>query len=715
MVEALRVKIRKVVATGLSLLQFAATPALAEGRAPRLRPSLALKQELALIEELHRNDSDTRIFDLMSSSMREMRAEARSTRSGPRRHEAQYLDALILAKFPTIYDLLFEDQKKKAFQSEVVGIKLSTLFDGFMEMVASGNVPPAMQEAADEVGECLAKIIVKERPNCPLEDDMEHDPSTAKLAWLRVTCGALTSNCGVRRDIFAAARPAIDKARKDPAVQEQIRQTFEKLFPERFREGMLKEIAQIRSSYGQWVASKFLPANATTIPAVRPMLVLDESDPMFVPDAEIPGQGRAHRLDGVSHGLRADLALARLGARVMEANPDSPLLHEQAAETAAAFWSSIQQLLVLTGGSRALFDGPQNGYRLIEGSLKQLPPRFSKESPYLSSELFGGWGVSESEGSQVFEPWDWEKYVALSSERGSPIRFLPHVFAMDEQGRPRSVGSQSAEQHLGDHAALLEALHDFLELTEESGAFARHLAPQSELVNLMDPTSPVLLPHEGRLLAFGVLAGVFRNLTHPDHALIEKQPKIEKGEGLGVKFFESASLESSERPKALTQSLARLVIACARIRDRVMGDAKFPGQNRKDVVFQLETLIQIGALTLIAQSQNDDGGFRSVVDGDQKVSELESSVLALRAIQTAFQISGMKILTINLKSGMRWLKTALPAVDSAEPLSAEARVSLWHFLLLWDQARPDWSTAIFGPEGQELRNQWENRLLETLN
>jgi hypothetical protein len=286
---------------------------------------------------------------------------------------------------------------------------------------------------------------------------------------------------------------------------------------------------------------------------------------------------------------------------------------------------------------------------------------------------------------------------------------------MDEQGRPRSVGPQSSEQHLGDHAALLEALNDFLELTEENGAFARHLAPQSELVNLMDPASPVLLPHEGRLLAYGVLSGVFRNLTHADHSLIEKQAKIEPGEGLGVKFFESASLESADRPKAQSESLARLVLACARLRDRVLGDAKFPGKNRKDVVYQLETLIQIGALTLISQSQNLDGGFQAVVGGQDRVSRLESSVLSLRAIQTAHRISGMKVMTINLRTGMSWLKANLPAIEDSRSLSPEVRIALWHFMLLWDQAKPEWSTAIFGNEGQELRNQWENRLLETLN
>ena len=132
-------KFSRLVSTALSLHQLIAAPGLAAGPDPRFNPTvgptLGIKQEISLMEEVHRSDANAALFDLMAGRMRDMRSEASGLRSGPRRHEAQYLDALILAKFPTIYDLLFEDQKKKAFESEVVGIKLSTLFDGFMEMV----------------------------------------------------------------------------------------------------------------------------------------------------------------------------------------------------------------------------------------------------------------------------------------------------------------------------------------------------------------------------------------------------------------------------------------------------------------------------------------------------------------------------------------------------------------------------------------------------
>ena len=715
------------------------------------QPSFYRKQEIALIEELIRTQIDSggpdtrdrhdwgdepreQLFEKLSSELAQMRRARGLGGAGPRRHEAVYLDALLMAKFTTIYDLLFDSEKAKAFQSEVVGVKLSTLFDGFMELVAAGQVPEGMKSAAEDVGECVANVIIRARPTCELDDQTTHEPSAAKLAWIRLTCGALTSDCGVRRDFFAAAKPALEKARNDPQVQEQIRKKFEEVFPERFRQGMLQELSKMRATYGEWVAEKFLPPSVKRAQVGPLSLILERDAPLFVADQESPEHGLTHRLDGIAHGLRADLALARMGRRVMQAREKSnnpEVVGRISSETAAAFWSSIQQLLVLTGGARAKYSRIESQYRLIEGGLKQLPPRFSRESPYLRGALFGGWGALAHDSSLVYQPWDWEKYAQLPAEKGSPIQILPHQLALDFAGRPRAIGPESAEQHLGDHAALLEAIADFLEMTGAGGEFSSFLGPQKDLAAISDPSQTILLPVESRLLGYAILAGVFRNLTHPDYALIEKQEKILPGEGLGVKFFESSSLLSVKalpagsssdssasqaapeasplitpmiRPQAHTSSLARMILACARLRARVLEDAQFPGQDRKASVDQLDTLIQVGALSLIAQAQNGDGGFRKTLNTPGQVSDLMSSAMALRAIQTAYLISEMKIFTINLKSGMTWMKSNLPSLEgldngNATVLAPAERVALWHFLLLWERAKPDWSEAIFFPGG----------------
>lgn len=105
--------------------------------------TLGLKQEVLLAEELSRASGKSRgaLMQRSALALRAARQQSDANDQGPRRHEAQYLDALMLAKFSSIYDLLYDTEKKKAFESEVVGIKLSTLFDGFLEMIESGMSP----------------------------------------------------------------------------------------------------------------------------------------------------------------------------------------------------------------------------------------------------------------------------------------------------------------------------------------------------------------------------------------------------------------------------------------------------------------------------------------------------------------------------------------------------------------------------------------------
>jgi hypothetical protein len=212
-----------------------------------------------------------------------------------------------------------------------------------------------------------------------------------------------------------------------------------------------------------------------------------------------------------------------------------------------------------------------------------------------------------------------------------------------------------------------------------------------------------------------MVAGIVRNLTHPDHALIEKQATIEPGQGLGIKFFESSSLSGGERPQAKTTSVANLILVAARFRDRVAKDPQFPVKNRSEILGMIDSIVTIGALTLGAQAQNQDGSFRATLNSTDLSPDLLSTTLALRAIQTAHLTQGVKVLTLNLKSGMKFLSQHLPQASGVRALTPEARLGLWHFLHLWDQAKPDWSEAIFGQEGHETRKQWEKALLETLN
>ncbi len=713
----LRLGSSAVIMTRLVACLFVAAPVSAQAALS----TMGLKQEVMLAEELSRATGKPRgsLMQRSALALRVARQQSDANDQGPRRHEAHYLDALMLAKFSSIYDLLYDVEKKKAFESEVVGIKLSTLFDGFLEMVESGDVSDSMKSAANQVGKCLARKMIAVRSSCELKDDTKDSPSTVKLAWLRATCGALVSDCKVRRAFFAAAKPTLEEARKDPAVQKQIRETFEKVFPERFRQGVLQQLSQVRGTYTGWVAEKFLPAAPFKLFAEepKPSLVASGIEPMFIADDHLVGVGPVQRLDGMAFGLRADLAIARMGSELLSGRTSIPK-SSIASETGAALWSAVQQLLVLTGGTRAVFGSNESGFSLIEGDIKNLPPRFSKESPYLKGELFGGWSVSRASKEDAtlrFAPWDWENYINLPSDSGSPISLLPHAFKLDSAGRPIAVGPESSMHTLDDQVALADAVSEFLELTEQGGAFAAQLGPEEALIDLMDGSKPILLPSQARLLGYAIVAGIARNLTHPDYALVEKQGTIEPGQGLGVKFFESASLENKDRPFAKTTSLSRLILVAAKFRSRIANDPQFPGANRKEMLDLIDTLIPIGALTLGAQAQNPDGSFRAVLNASEQVADLESTTLALRAIQTAHLLSGMKVLTLNLKAGMRFLKANLPAPGVVQQLRSETRVAMWHFLLLWDQAKPEWSEAIFGEIGKQLRQEWERKLLDTLN
>jgi hypothetical protein len=595
----------------------------------------------------------------------------------------------LLAQLPALYEPLYQSEKAKAYDEQVRNLRTTTLFDGFLEMVVSGDVADSMKDSAGAIGQCLARKALEARNSCELREPEGREapvpPTRWKLGLARATCGLFVSNCWIRRGLFAAAYPTLLLARQDPKVLKLVESRFEELFPVRFLSEFKSMVDRRRAQVDSWVAPK-LGASRFSSPASA--LIQDDDSPAQ------DGKSVMH-LDGFALGLQADLASARVGLQ-RHASVEARNLG------AAGFWAAVQRLLVLSGMKAAEFRG--------ESYVWGEPPAAGR-APTVGAISAGGWSVfsfrnveglgprrrTDPSVNFRFEHWDWEQYARLPLEPGTVTRLIPHALSLDSTASPGVVGVSSGEQRLEDLALLMDAVVDFLSLTQKEGALAKHFGTRDELANLFDPSSPVLFPKEIRLLGYGILGGIFRNLLHPDIALVVVQSQIEPGKGLGIRFYESASLfkRSGEPPLARTVSLARLILAAARLRELIVTDHDSPLSDSAALLHQLDSVIQIGALTLGSDAQVPAGGFRSQLASPELSNlDFDSTVLGLRAIQEAYLLSGMSVLKLNLAAGFRWLKACLEEKSMLHgDWSTQQRVQLWHWISLWDRAQPEWRDA----------------------
>ncbi|MBU6375314.1 MAG: hypothetical protein KGQ59_04920, partial [Bdellovibrionales bacterium] len=566
----------------------------------------------------------------------------------PRLADSPFLDAAFYSALPDLYEVVYDTQKQKAFEEQVRNLKTVTLFDGFLDMIAAADLPPEMKSAGDQIGQCLAKKMIEARDSCVIDEPkngaLPRAPSTWKLAWARATCGSFVKQCWVRKAFFAAAYSELSKYRDDPKVREMVARKFEEIFPVRFLEEFKKTINGYRSNLQAVIAPKI---GAKSFSAPEKSLVQS--------DGPSSDSSRAFvRMDGFAWGLLADIQSAKFGLR-------DGASEEQKQIGATGLWAAGNRLIQLTGLDAALFKNGQYQWKDSPG------PR---QPPGIEWAPLGGWSaywVPFSQGVSVsgreagkeqlrFQRWDWEQYYKLPNDPGTVTRIFPHAFEVDSNGAPQWSGPESAEYRLEDMVILADALVEFLSSTQKDAVLSKYLGSKDELKQILEPSVPVVLPRQLRMLSYGVLAAIGRNLIHPDISLLDIQDHIEPGMGLGVRFFAKHSFlePRSARGQASTVSVARLILAASRLRSLVLSDPELPVPQAKvpDLLNKVDSLLQIGALTLGSDAQVVRGGFRPQLGGtDLNQLDLESSILGVRAIQTAYSWSKIPVLRLNLVAG----------------------------------------------------------------
>ncbi|NDD90684.1 hypothetical protein EBZ37_01145 [bacterium] len=633
---------------------------------------------------------------------------------GPKVADSPFLDAAFYSALPDLYETVYDSQKQKAYDEQVRNLKTVTLYDGFIDMIVSADLPQEMKSAGEQIGQCLAQKISEARDSCvidePLKGSKPRAPSTWKLAWARATCGSFVKKCWVRKAFFAAAYPELAKYRDDPKVREMVAKKFEEVFPVRFLQEFKKAIDGYRSNLAAVIAPK-IGAKGFAL-AETPLI-----------QADGPARDSAHsliRMDGFGWGLLADIQSAKFGLRQGATEVERLL-------GASGLWAAGNRLIQLTGMDAALFR---------EGSYQWKDSPGPRQPPGLDWAPIGGWsafwvplsqGVSSigragGQDQLRFQRWDWEQYYKLPDEPGSVTRIFPHAFEIDANGAPSWSGPESAEYRLDDMVILAEALIEFLDASQKNSVLSKYLGSRDELKEILEPSVPVVLPRQLRMLAYGVLAAIGRNLVHPDINLLEVQDHIEPGMGLGVRFYGKHSfLEPRDgREQASTIAVARLLLVASKLRSLVLSDSELPVPQEKlsALINKVDSLLQIGALTLGADSQVASGGFRAQLGGkDLNQLDLESSILGMRAIQAAYSWSQMPVLRLNLVAGMKWLKAEIVSRNLLfGAWTPQERLMLWEWIALWDDAKPEWRDAL--PEGgkpqnwAEIRSDLEKRLLD---
>jgi hypothetical protein len=259
---------------------------------------------------------------------------------------------------------------------------------------------------------------------------------------------------------------------------------------------------------------------------------------------------------------------------------------------------------------------------------------------------------------------------------------FPETLTIGKQGIPLPTDYKKAEQSLGDLADLAMGLSEFLLVTRPGGALGTHLGGQDRFAEILDPAKPMVFPSEGRMLAIGALAGVLKNAVAPSFGHLEETP----GQDFGVTFHDRTSLGGRLAGPSSSANVAKILMTAIKVRQLLEGDADVPAQL-KALAPQLDTVIQVGALTLGAESQDLDGGFWSELTpkGAQRATgtrALADTVAGLRAMTGEYLRSKILVVKLQLRQGWIYL-------DGLRAQNAPVATSvLWELLNLWEQTRP---------------------------
>ncbi len=587
---------------------------------------------------------------------------------------APFLGVVLNQKMGDIYPAAYAKSYQENFEKEVKRIHLETLFDeGLISNIVNGTVPADQKETADQIGLCLAKkIAAGKSPQCELdESDKIKSPSIFSKAWVKLTCGHSwlePSNCKARKVIFNAAKEQLMAARRDPKVLEQVGREFSKKFPPLFRVGFLDEIAGRIAGFPALVSQKFKGEEDPIWSDHTPLIELD------------PTSFGKLSLKEYTSSVRADMGLAALLV-----GSDDPKMR---GLSGALFYSAANKLLVLNGGEEAVIRGGRIEFAQGGGADFSHP----EKAPPLLTGNFGGWGAQGSAGDFSFSPWDFAAYDPTSEAHPTAFRVFPSLFMMGPRGIPKATPGSSPYEAIGDVADLVMMSLDFLKLTRPGTPFWEHFGGADQLEKILEASSPILFPSDGRMLAVGLLAGALKNLIAPQQGHVEMTDPGSAQGALGVLFHEIVRLSGRDPVGVSVRGVSKMLLAASEL-DSTLGDDPAVPAELLAVLPKLGDALQVGALEMSAKGQAPDGGFYDRLDVPQANSRtLSSNIWGLRALVRAYERSQMPVLKLSLKSGWTFLETFWPEnghIKSIEGGGAQSvnPSELWALVRLWDESQ----------------------------
>ncbi|MGK5086582.1 hypothetical protein WDW86_03420 [Bdellovibrionota bacterium FG-2] len=587
---------------------------------------------------------------------------------------APFLGVVLNQKMPEIYPAAYAKAYKENFEKEVKRIHLETLFDeGLISNIVNGTVPADQKEVADQIGLCLAtKVAAGKSPQCELdESDRVKNPSFFAKAWVKLTCGHSwlePSDCRARKVIFNAAKGQLLAARLDPKVQEQVAREFAVKFSPLFREGFSEEISGRIAAFPALVSQKFRGEEDPFWSDHTPLVELD------------PTSFGKLSLKEFTSSVRADMGLSAL----LISSEDAKLR----GLSAALFYASANKMLLLAGGEEAVI---RNG-RLEFAPGGGVDLAHPEKAPALLLGAFGGWGAQGAPGDFQFSPWDFAAYDPTAEAHPTAFRVFPSLFLLGPRGVPRASPGSSPYEAIGDLADIVTMSLDFLRYTLPGTPFWEHFGGNDELEKILEPSSPILFPRDGRLLAVGVLAAALKNLIAPIQGHVEMTDPGSSQGALGVLFHEIVRLSGRDPVGISVRGVSKMLLAASELDSSLAQDPAVPAELLA-VLPKLGDALQVGALAMSAKGQSSDGGFCDRLDVPQTSSRtLSSNIWGLRALGRAYERSQMSVIKLSLKSGWHFLESFWPENGNLKPIEGGGAQSvnpseLWALLRLWDESQ----------------------------
>jgi hypothetical protein len=554
---------------------------------------------------------------------------------------APYPRFLINAKLGEIYPALYK-QQLDAFLNL---IPLELLFDGVLDMVATGNIDPSLKDSLKGLDRHMARRAIKGKgPDCKLDESekIEH-VSTANLLLLKVDKLNTIPACTYRKRLFNSAKQALITARKDPKTIATVREkaltvdekTGEGPFQTEFRKGFLAQIDTTINTFGDLVQKKFGAATETH-PIWTDMGSVIEGDAAI----SLKDGHRTIQMKSFSQGLLA----------------------------------VVNRWLLLTGGNEADWDDTKREMPVADLGLGVKPPKFKEVE-------FGGWGAQSAGLGVEMSAWDWGGYQPSAPKHPSPLRIFPTQFEVDTNGAATLGKTGIAYQTNDDLAYLLLAVSEFLKDTQPGTPLSKFFGGADKIADLLDETKPMLFPTEGRLIAVGVLSAVAQNLLDPTIGHIAS-----KRDGIPVYFRDHGSFGSLQETDIDTRGVCSVLVAASKLTKVLKTDPVMKKEKAlAGIVPQINELVQISSL-VVGREQGFDGSIPAKMASADKTPSIGSQIGAIRVFLAAFNASpdptNATFVMARLAPALTYLFSN--QVNVPKNLDLEARLNV---IAVWNQSQ----------------------------